>query len=143
MMNPTMFVPIALEAWYSDEGNDFLFQTELENYLQNYSPCFSQQPQQRLFQTGDKGYGLVDYELYIPKEWFSEDYSRLREECYIPEEKIFATKNEIAQHLLSQVIGSGQFQIQWVGCDAAYRNDHVFLDGLELPKSPAKWSVQE
>lgn len=83
---------------------------------------------------GDKGYGLVDYDLYIPKEWFSEDYSRLREECHIPEEKTFATKNEIAQRLLNQVIESGQFQIQWVGCDAAYGNDHAFLDGLELPE---------
>ena len=36
MMNPTLFDPIALEAWYSDENNDFLLQTELENYLQNY-----------------------------------------------------------------------------------------------------------
>lgn len=204
MMNPTMFDPVTLEAWYSDEKNDFLLQTELENYLQNYFPCFSQQPQRRLFQTfirgllsplerksiepialhfsgekyvrplqhfftrspfdeqplldayqkllskqigaghgmlsvddtsfvkkgkhsagvkrqycgrlgktencqsgvflayvGDNGYGLGDYDLYLPKEWFSEDYSRLREECHIPEEKIFATKKQIAQRLLN------------------------------------------
>ena len=214
MMNPTMFDPIALAAWYSDENNDSLLQTELEHYLQNYFPCFSLQPQRRLFQTfiqgllsplerksiepvalhfsgekyellsrqigagcgmlsvddtsfvkkgkhsagvkrqycgclgktencqsgvflacaGDKGYGLVDYELYIPKEWFSGDYSKLREECHIPEEKTFATKNQIAQRMLNQVIKSGRFQVQWVGCDAAYGNDHGFLDGLELPE---------
>nr|WP_289702339.1 transposase [Enterocloster clostridioformis] len=210
--------PIALDAWYSDENNDSLLQTELEHYLQNYFSCFSQQPQRRLFQTfiqgllsplerksiepialhfsgekyvrplqqfftrspfdeqplldtyqellsrqigagcgmlsvddtsfvkkgkhsagvkrqycgclgktencqsgvflayaGDKGYGLVDYELYIPKEWFSGDYSKLREECHIPEEKTFATKNQIAQHMLNQVIKSGRFQVQWAG----------------------------
>ena len=214
MMNPTMFDPIALAAWYSDENNDSLLQTELEHYLQNYFPCFSLQPQRRLFQTfiqgllsplerksiepvalhfsgekyellsrqigagcgmlsvddtsfvkkgkhsagvkrqycgclgktencqsgvflacaGDKGYGLVDYELYIPKEWFSGDYSKLREECHIPEEKTFATKNQIAQRMLNQVIKSGRFQVQWVGCDAVYGNDHGFLDGLELPE---------
>ena len=214
MMNPAMFDPIALDAWYSDENNDSLLQTELEHYLQNYFPCFSLQPQRRLFQTfiqgllsplerksiepvalhfsgekyellsrqigagcgmlsvddtsfvkkgkhsagvkrqycgclgktencqsgvflayaGDKGYGLVDYELYIPKEWFSGDYSKLREECHIPEEKTFATKNQIAQRMLNQVIKSGRFQVQWVGCDAAYGNDHGFLDGLELPE---------
>ncbi|WP_125144023.1 IS701 family transposase [Clostridium transplantifaecale] len=55
MMNPTMFNPIALEAWYSDEGNDFLLQAELENYLQNYFPCFFLQPQRRLFQTFVQG----------------------------------------------------------------------------------------
>lgn len=43
MMNPTMFDPIALDAWYSDENNDSLLQTELEHYLQNYFSCFSQQ----------------------------------------------------------------------------------------------------
>ena len=51
MMNPTMFEPIALEAWYSDERNDLFLQAEPENYLQNYFPCFSQRPQRRLFQT--------------------------------------------------------------------------------------------
>ena len=55
MMNPTMFDPIALAAWYSDENNDSLLQTELENYLQNYFPCFSLRPQRRLFQTFIQG----------------------------------------------------------------------------------------
>lgn len=32
------------------------------------------------------------------------------------------------------MIGGDQFQIQWVGCDAAYGNDHVLLDGLKLPE---------
>lgn len=237
MMNPTMFDPIALEAWYSDESNDVLLRTELENYLQDYFPCFAQQPQRKLFQTfiqgllsplerksiepialhfsgekyvrplqqfftrspfdeqplldtyqellsrqigsghgmlsvddtsfvkkgkhsagvkrqycgclgktencqsgvflayaGDQGYGLVDCELYLPEEWFSGDYSGFRKECHIPEEKTFATKNEMAQRMFNQVIGSGRFQVQWVGCDAAYGNDHAFLDGLELPE---------
>lgn len=55
MMNPTLFDPIALEAWCSDKNNDFLLQTELENYLQDYFLCFSQQPQRRLFQTFIQG----------------------------------------------------------------------------------------
>ncbi len=25
-------------------------------------------------------------------------------------------------------------QAQWIGCDAAYGNDHAFLDGLRLPE---------
>lgn len=83
---------------------------------------------------GDEGYGLVDYELYIPQEWFSEAYTDLHKECHIPEEKVFSTKNEIALRMLNQAIGSGLFQTQWVGCDAAYGNDHAFLDGLELPE---------
>lgn len=34
--------------------------------------------------------------------------------------------------MINQVIGNQQYQIQWVGCDATYRNEHAFLDGLEL-----------
>ncbi len=55
MMNPTMFDPIALEAWYSAENNDFLLQMELEHYLKNYFPCFSLQPQRKLFKTFIQG----------------------------------------------------------------------------------------
>ena len=189
-MNPTMFDPIALENWYSDDENSLLLQTELEKYFQNYLPCFRSEPQRKLFQTfitgllsplerksiepvalhfsgekyvrpmqqffsrspfeeqplldiyqellskqvgqapgmlsvddtcfvkkgkhsagvkrqycgrlgktencqsgvflafaGDNGYGLVDYELYLPQEWFGEDFAQLYKECHIPEEK--------------------------------------------------------
>ena len=237
MINPSMFDPIALEAWYSDEESSLLFQTELEKYFQNYFPCFSTEPQRKLFRTfvqgllsplerksiepialhfsgekyvrplqqffsrspfeeqplldiyqeqlsgqvgegngmlsvddtgfvkkgkhsagvkrqycgrlgktencqsgvflayaGDNGYGLVDCELYIPREWFSEEFAQLYKECRIPEDKEFSTKNEIAQRMLNRAMRSGLFQARWIGCDAAYGNDHDFLDGLELPE---------
>ena len=237
MINPSMFDPIALEAWYSDEESSLLFQTELEKYFQNYFPCFSTEPQRKLFRTfvqgllsplerksiepialhfsgekyvrplqqffsrspfeeqplldiyqeqlsgqvgegngmlsvddtgfvkkgkhsagvkrqycgrlgktencqsgvflayaGDNGYGLVDCELYIPREWFSEEFAQLYKECRIPEDREFSTKNEIAQQMLNRAMRSGLFQARWIGCDAAYGNDHDFLDGLELPE---------
>lgn len=237
MINPSMFDPIALEAWYSDEESSLLFQTELEKYFQNYFPCFSTEPQRKLFRTfvqgllsplerksiepialhfsgekyvrplqqffsrspfeeqplldiyqeqlsgqvgegngmlsvddtgfvkkgkhsagvkrqycgrlgrtencqsgvflayaGDNGYGLVDCELYIPREWFSEEFAQLYKECRIPEDREFSTKNEIAQRMLNRAMRSGLFPARWIGCDAAYGNDHDFLDGLELPE---------
>ena len=237
MINPCVFDPIALEAWYSDEESSLFIQTELEKYLQNYSSCFCSEPQRKLFRTfirgllssldrksiepialhfsgvkyvrplqqffsrspfkeqslldiyqellseqvveengmlsvddtgfvkkgkhsagvkrqycgrlgktencqsgvflayaGDNGYGLVDCELYIPREWFSEEFAQLYKECRIPEDREFSTKNEIAQRMLNRAMCSGLFQARWVGCDAAYGNDHDFLDGLELPK---------
>ena len=83
---------------------------------------------------GKNGYGLVDCELYLPQEWFSQDFAQLYKECRIPEDKEFSTKNEIAQRMLNRAMRSGLFQARWIGCDAAYGNDHDFLDGLELPK---------
>ena len=237
MINPCVFDPIALEAWYSDEESSLFIQTELEKYLQNYSSCFCSEPQRKLFRTfirgllssldrksiepialhfsgvkyvrplqqffsrspfkeqslldiyqellsgqvveengmlsvddtgfvkkgkhsagvkrqycsrlgktencqsgvflayaGKNGYGLVDCELSLPQEWFSQDFAQLYKECRIPEDKEFSTKNEIAQRMLNRAMCSGLFQARWVGCDAAYGNDHDFLDGLELPK---------
>lgn len=192
MTNPTMFNPIELKAWCSNAESSFLLQTELEQYFQNYLPCFRSEPQRKLFQTfiqgllsplerksmepialhfsgensvrsmqqffsrspfdeqpvldiyqqllsrqvgqvpgmlsvddtgfvkkgkhsagvkrqycgrlgktencqtgvflayaGDNGYGLVDYELYIPQEWFQEDFAQLYKECHIPEKNYF------------------------------------------------------
>lgn len=83
---------------------------------------------------GDNGYGLVDRELYIPQEWFGPSYDGLRKECRLPPEKTFATKNQIALDMLNRALDSGLFHAQWIGCDAAYGNDHAFLDGLHLPE---------
>ena len=82
---------------------------------------------------GNSGYGLVDYELYVPKDWFCDSFETLCKQCRLPEEKVFSTKNEIVLTLVNKALGSGLFQVQWIGCDAAYGNDHSFLDGFELP----------
>ncbi len=214
-MNPTLFDPIALEAWHSDDENN-LFQKKLKDYLQNCFPCFSPEPQRKLFQTfihgllgplerksiepialhflsekyvrpmqqffsrspfderpiletyqellsrqiggglgmlsvddtgvvkkgrhsagvkrqycgrlgktencqsgvflayaGNNGYGLVDYKLYLLREWFYEDFSQLYKECHIPEGKTFCTKNGIALSLLNQTLKRG---LGWLRC---------------------------
>ncbi|MCC3399649.1 transposase, partial [Clostridiales bacterium AHG0011] len=36
---------------------------------------------------GDSGYGLVDYELYIPQEWFQDSHQDLRTRCRLPEQR--------------------------------------------------------
>ena len=76
---------------------------------------------------GDSGYGLVDYDLYIPEEWFQDLYQDLRTRCRLPGHKRFLTKNRIAQGLINHAYGTGRFLAQWVGCDAAYGCDHAFL----------------
>lgn len=45
---------------------------------------------------GENGYGIVDRELYLPKEWLDEEHAELRKKCQVPEDKTFKTKNEIA-----------------------------------------------
>lgn len=50
---------------------------------------------------GDKGYGPVDYELYIPQQWFNDEFAQLREECHIPERITFYNKDEIARCMIN------------------------------------------
>ena len=58
---------------------------------------------------GDSGYGLVDYDLYIPEEWFQDLYQDLRTRCRLPGHKRFLTKNRIAQGLINHAYGTGRF----------------------------------
>jgi len=82
---------------------------------------------------GDNGYGLVDKSLYIPAEWFDNDYEKMRRKCQIPDSQKFETKNQMAQEMLNKALKAG-FNPEWVGMDAAFGCDHKLLDGLELPE---------
>ena len=81
----------------------------------------------------EKGMGLVDSRLYLPKKWFGEDYQQKRQACKIPEEMTFKTKNELVKEMVNDLIEKQLFDIQCIGCDAAFGSDHSFLDSL--PKS--------
>lgn len=91
-------------------------------------------PKKGMHSAGDNGYGLVERELYIPQEWFGPSHDGLRKECHLPSEKTFVTKNQIALDMLNRALDNGLFHAQWISCDAAYGNDHAFLDGLHLPE---------
>ena len=79
---------------------------------------------------GENGYGIIDRELYLPKEWFDIDHVGLKQKCDVPEDKVFRTKNEIALEQLAKATESGYFNTKWIGCDAAFGCDHDFLDAL-------------
>jgi len=76
----------------------------------------------------EKGYGLIDTQLYMPKLWFDKDHEKLRESNLVPEDLTFQTKNQIASDLIKSVIN--QFPARWVGCDASFGCDIDFLKSL-------------
>ena len=80
--------------------------------------------------SSSRGYGLIDRQLYMPKEWFSDEYEQLREKCKVPEDLEFMTKPKIAQKLIEPIQESGLFPAKWLGCDAVYGSDHDFLDAI-------------
>ena len=76
------------------------------------------------------GYGLIDYELYIPEKWFSEEYAKLRDKCGVPSYQKFRNKNEIAIEMIRESIESGLFPAKYVGVDSFYGKDANLLDSL-------------
>jgi SRSO17 transposase len=88
-----------------------------------------------------RGRGLIDRELYIPKDWFTD-----RERCRaagIPDEVEFATKPDLAQRMIERALIAG-LPFQWVTADEAYGQvgrlrlwleEHDLAHVLAVPKS--------
>ncbi len=81
--------------------------------------------------TSDIGYGLIDRALYMPENWFSEEYADRRKACRVPENLEFKTKNQIALKLILKTIDSALFPAEWVGFDAAFGSDSKFRDAVD------------
>jgi SRSO17 transposase len=77
-----------------------------------------------------RGYGLIDYELYIPEKWFGDEYASLRDKCGVPTNLGFRTKNEIVFEMLRETVNSDLFPAKYVGVDGAYGKDSALLDSL-------------
>ena len=95
----------------------------------------------------DKGYGLVDYQLYMPEIWFNEDHEQLRRECEVPEDLKFETKVTLAQKLIAKVVASDLFPATWIGCDSFFGRNKEFLASLpegryyfaDIPENTHVW----
>jgi len=77
-----------------------------------------------------RGYGLIDYELYLPEKWFENTHTDLRKKCGVPSKTKFRTKNQMATDMIQKAADSGLFPAKYVGSDCAYGNDSMFLDSL-------------
>ena len=75
--------------------------------------------------SSDKGYALLDQQLYMPKKWFSSEYDALREECMVPEGLQFMTKTEIALSLLEE-LSLSEITAKWIGMDSAFGRSYQF-----------------
>ncbi|MET7849005.1 IS701 family transposase [Streptomyces avermitilis] len=78
--------------------------------------------------TSARGRALVDRELYLPKSW-TENRERCRT-ARIPDEREFATKGELARHMVLRAVAS-PLPITWVTADSAYGQDNRFRRLLE------------
>jgi len=76
------------------------------------------------------GYGIVDYELFMPQSWFDGDNAHRRQKCKVPQDIKPRSKNEMLSEMINEVYASGMFPAKYVGVDAGYGIDGQFLDSL-------------
>ena len=77
-----------------------------------------------------KGYGIIDYELYMPEKWFDSSYAEKRKENKVPQSLKFRTKNDLLLEIINNAYQSGRFPAKYVGVDSSFGSDNHFLDSL-------------
>lgn len=79
---------------------------------------------------GTGWHGPINYELFLPKKWFSEEYAVRRKRCGIPGHVGHRTKIEIAIELPRSIAAGGKFEGRWVGADSWFGNCAEFVDSI-------------
>ena len=87
-----------------------------------------------------KGYTLLDSQLFIPQDWFADDFASLRHEVGLPSDLTFLTKPQIAAQLLQAIATRDILQGRWVATDALYGNSPAFRDAVD---ALGKWYFSE
>jgi SRSO17 transposase len=77
-----------------------------------------------------KGYSLLEGRLFMPAQWFEEEYGERRQACGVPEELEFKTKPEIGLDMLKNAESRGNLPFSWVAADALYGDSPAFRDGV-------------
>lgn len=81
--------------------------------------------------TSAHGYALIDKRLYIPEQWFSDDYSVKREKCKLPDEVKFQTKPGLAAEMLKDLAVKKQIPFRYVLADSVYATSPEFIGAVE------------
>ena len=76
------------------------------------------------------GYGLIDYKLYMPQVWFSQEYANRRAKNRVPSDLKFKTKNKMVLEMVTEIVESGKFPAKYIGLDAGFGCDYELLDGF-------------
>jgi SRSO17 transposase len=77
------------------------------------------------------GYALVDKRLFIPEQWFTEDYAVRMEKCKVPDDLHFKTKPELAAEMFLEIEREGILPFRYVAADSIYGNSPEFIEAVE------------
>jgi SRSO17 transposase len=77
------------------------------------------------------GYALVDKQLFIPEQWFTDDYLERRKKNKLPADTVFRTKPELAAQMLGAISAEKLLPFKYVLADALYGTSPEFIAAVE------------
>jgi SRSO17 transposase len=80
--------------------------------------------------TSESCHTLIDFEMFIPELWFTDDYEDRCKKCKMPEDMVFKTKLEIAIEIATKTVNSGLYKITWIGADGFFGRSYEFRNSL-------------
>lgn len=79
----------------------------------------------------EHGYALVDKRLFIPEQWFSDDYRGRRKKCDLPEDTVFKTKPQLAAEMLRAISSEKILPFKYVLADSIYGVSPEFIKTVD------------
>lgn len=77
------------------------------------------------------GYAFLDKRLFVPEEWFSEEYEERRKKCNFPNGLTFKTKPKIAVEMLSEIHAEKIIPYKYIVADSIYGHSPDFIEEAE------------
>jgi len=79
----------------------------------------------------ENGYALVDKRLFIPEQWFSDDYQNRRSKCNLPKDIVFRTKPQLAVEMLNAMVDEKVLPFKYILADTIYGESPDFIRAVE------------
>ena len=79
----------------------------------------------------ENGYSFVDKRLFIPRQWFSDEYEDRRKKCNLPEDFVFKTKPQLAVEMLMAISDENILPFKYVLADTIYGESPEFISAVE------------
>jgi len=79
----------------------------------------------------ESGYALIDKRLFIPEQWFTEEYRHRRRKCNLPNDIGFRTKPQLATEMLQAIHDEKTLPFKYVLGDSIYGESPEFIKAVE------------
>jgi SRSO17 transposase len=79
----------------------------------------------------ERGYALIDKRLFIPEQWFTDEYRVRRKKCDLPEDIAFQTKPQLAAEMLQAIHEEKTLPFKYILGDSIYGESPEFIKAVE------------